>query len=285
MITSSSKRRVKDLAGFGARLIPVFATAIWCPNWRNDHNRKTSGGMQLARSRSFRRTWRSGASMISPISPTTSITSARFTFATGSRSLVTTARTPFRGEGGGGSRKETSEFRSTAPPCVFLTRARDNGADVGWSVNPERSFVTQKLSSMRRSVHQSASSPPSRCGSTARCGYYACGSSIWQLTFTWRLVLKTRTLMSRFEGQHRYWVKSWKNTTLRCTAVPRPEIPVRKNVLGEFEWRSNAGTKRRVERGFSRLLEVFIFLLVLRQFKENNSWLTTRLQELFQRKF
>lgn len=30
-----------------------------------------------------------------------------------------------------------------------------------------------------------------------------------------------------------------------------------------------------MERGFSRLLEIFIFL-VSRQFKENNSWLTAR---------
>lgn len=72
--------------------------------------------------------------------------------------------------------------------------------------------------------------------------------------------LETGTLMSRFEEQRRYWVKSWRNNAWRCTAVSSWfEILVRKNVLREFEWRSNVRKRNDDDREREKASEKRIF--------------------------
>lgn len=127
-------------------------------------------------------TWKSCISMISPISPTTSISSARLHLQPGLGCSLQRHEPSLRRY----FREARKKLRSSAPPlCLFamcISRAGNNGADVSRGVTPNvhswrRSFPT--CAGAFTSVH-----PQAVAAAMPRCGCRACGSSIWQLAFT-----------------------------------------------------------------------------------------------------
>lgn len=97
---------------------------------------------------------------------------------------------------------------------------------------PNARFVTQKLSSARRSVHHRGVHLQAAAVAAALCGCCACGSSIWQLAFTRRLVPESGNFDVSLRGTASL---PSKELTERHAAVRREYRGSRKNVLGELE--------------------------------------------------